>query len=267
VTAASQVLVAAEEEGFTPPGPGIFELPPVFGDSILFTKPALLLVLSAVLVFGFFYMSARRAAMVPSRTQYLGEQAYGFVRNSIARDVIGSQDFMKFVPLLFTMFFFILINNWFGVVPFVQFPSFSRVSFAYALAGLVWVIYNGVGIAKHGFLGYFKHQSVPPGISGPILLLIIPLEFMSNILVRPVTLSLRLFANMFAGHILVVLFALGGEYLLFHSDKLAYAPVGVLAFIMAILISFLEILVQFLQAYVFTLLTAVYIQGALAEEH
>jgi F-type H+-transporting ATPase subunit a len=90
---------------------------------------------------------------------------------------------------------------------------------------------------------------------------------MSNILVRPVTLSLRLFANMFAGHILVVLFALGGEYLLFHSDKLAYAPVGVLAFIMAILISFLEILVQFLQAYVFTLLTAVYIQGALAEEH
>jgi F-type H+-transporting ATPase subunit a len=104
-------------------------------------------------------------------------------------------------------------------------------------------------------------------VTGPILLLIIPLEFASNILVRPVTLSLRLFANMFAGHLLLVLFTLGAEYLLFHSDKLAYAPVGVLAFIMAIAISFLEILVQFLQAYVFTLLTAVYIQGALAEEH
>jgi F-type H+-transporting ATPase subunit a len=264
VSAASQVLVAEE---FHPPGPEIFELPPVVGESILFTKPAILLVLSAILVFGFFYVSARRAAMVPSRTQYFGEQAYGFVRNGIARDVIGSQDFMKFVPLLFAMFFFILVNNWFGVVPFIQYPSFSRVGFAYALAGLVWVIYNGVGIAKHGFGGYLKLQTVPAGVTGPILLLIIPLEFASNILVRPVTLSLRLFANMFAGHLLLVLFTLGAEYLLFHSDKLAYAPVGVLAFIMAIAISFLEILVQFLQAYVFTLLTAVYIQGALAEEH
>jgi F-type H+-transporting ATPase subunit a len=264
VIAASQVVVA---EGFTPPGPGIFELPPVFGDSIFFTKPALLLVLSAALVFGFFYLSARRAAMVPSKSQYVGEAAYGFVRNSIARDVIGSQDFMKFVPLLAAMFFFILLNNWFGVLPFVQFPSFSRVGFAYAMAGLVWVIYNGVGIARHGFLGYLKHQTLPPGVTGPILVLIAPLEFMSNILVRPVTLSLRLFANMFAGHILLVLFTLGGEYLLLESDKLHYAPVGVLAFLMAIAISFLEILVQFLQAYVFTLLTAVYIQGALAEEH
>jgi F-type H+-transporting ATPase subunit a len=264
VSAATQVLVAEE---FHPPGPEIFELPPVFDDSVLFTKPAILLVLSAVLVFGFFHVSARRAAMVPSRTQYLGEQAYGFVRNGIARDVIGSQDFMKFVPLLVAMFFFILVNNWFGVVPFIQYPSFARVGFAYALAGLVWVIYNGVGIAKHGFFGYLKLQTVPAGVRGPILLLIIPLEFASNILVRPVTLSLRLFANMFAGHLLLVLFTLGGEYLLLHSDKIAYAPVGVLAFIMAIAISFLEILVQFLQAYVFTLLTAVYVQGALAEEH
>ena len=265
MSAASQVFVA--EEGFTPPGPDIFELPPVFDDSILFTKPDLLLVLGAVLVFGFFYVSARKAAMVPSRTQYLGETAYGFVRNGIARDVIGSQDFMRFVPLLVSMFFFILVNNWFGVVPFIQFPSFSRVGFAYALAGMVWVIYNGVGISKHGFFGYLKHQTLPPGVTGPILLLIVPLEFMSNILVRPITLSLRLFANMFAGHMLLVLFTLGGEYLIFESDVIGYIPVGILAFIMAIAISFLEILVQFLQAYVFTLLTAVYIQGALAEEH
>lgn len=264
MSAADQVFVA---EGFTPPGPGDFELPAVFGDSLLFTKPALLLVLAAVLVFGFFLVTSRKMAMVPSKAQYAGEEAYSFVRNGIARDIIGSSDFIRFVPLLVALFFFILINNVFGIIPFIQFPSFSRVSFAYALAGLVWVLYNGVGIWKHGLFGYLKHVTVPGGIGGPILLLIIPLEFFSTVIVRPATLALRLFANMFAGHLLLILFTLGAEYLVFEAGEAAYTPVGVLAFLMAIAISFLELLVQFLQAYVFTLLTAMYISGALAEEH
>lgn len=257
--------LAAEE--FTPPGPGDFELPPIVGDSILFTKPALQLVLAAVLVFGFFVITSRRMAMVPSRAQFAGEQAYGFVRNSIARDIMGSTDFLKFVPLLVATFFFILVNNIFGIIPFIQFPSFSRVSFAYGLAGLVWVLYNGLGVYKHGFVGYLKHVTMPAGVTGPILVLIIPLEFISTVIVRPFTLSLRLFANMFAGHLLLILFTLGGEYLLLHAENVLYKPVGAVAFILAIAISFLELLVQFLQAYVFTLLTAMYIQGALAEEH
>ncbi len=264
LNAGRQALAA---EGFTPPGPELFNLPPIFGGSLLFAKPALLLVVGAVLVFGFFYATSRKMAMVPSKAQYAGEQAYSFVRNGIARDVIGSRDFMKFVPLLLAMFSFILINNLFGVVPFIQFPTFSRASFAYGLAALVWILYNGVGIWKHGLFGYLKHQTIPAGVNGPILILIVPLEFASNILVRPVTLSLRLFANMFAGHILLVLFTLGGEYLLLEAGNIAYAPVGVLALLLAVAISFLEILVQVLQAYVFTLLTAMYVQGALAEEH
>jgi len=255
-------------EGFTPPGPGAFNLPPIFGETAnLFTKPQFQLVIAAGLVFSFFYVTSRKTALVPSKGQYMGEQAYGFVRNSIARDVIGSRDFMKFVPWLVATFFFILVNNLFGVVPFIQFPTFSRASFAYGLAALVWLLYNGIGVYKHGFFGYIKHATVPGGIKGPILLLIIPLEFASNILVRPATLALRLFANMFAGHLLLVLFTLGGEYLLLHSDNALYKPVGIIAFILAIAISFLEILVQFLQAYVFTLLTAIYVSGALAEEH
>ena len=124
---------------------------------------------------------------------------------------------MPFVPYLVTIFFFILINNWFGSIPFIQFPSFSRASMAYALAGLSWVIYNSVGVRKHGLIGYLKLQCVPGGVTGPILLLIVPLEFFSNLIVRPVTLALRLFANMFAGHILALLFATGGEYLLVHA--------------------------------------------------
>lgn len=260
--------MTSRAETFTPPGPAEFELPPIVeGGTLLLAKPALQLVFAAVLVVGFLVVSSRPAAMVPGRLQFAGEQAYGFVRNSLGRDIIGSPDFMKFVPYLVALFFFLLVNNLFGIIPFIQFPSFSRVSFAYGLAILTWLLYNGVGIWKHGFLGYLKHQTVPAGVPSWILPVLVPLEFFSNIIVRPLTLALRLFANMFAGHLLLILFALGGEYLLFESGEALYAPVGVLAFLLAIAISFLELLVQFIQAYVFTLLTAMYVQGALAEEH
>jgi F-type H+-transporting ATPase subunit a len=264
-------------EEFTPPGPGDFNLPPIGGGHETFdflgqahyvgvTKPMVQLVLAGVLVFGFFWVAAKRQSMVPGRLQFVGEQAYGFVRNSLGRDILGSQDFMRFVPYLFALFFFLLLNNLMGSIPFLQFPTFSRAGMVYALAGLSWVIYNAVGIRKHGFVGYLKHTSVPSGVGGPILLLLVPLEFLSNIIVRPVTLALRLFANMLAGHLLLILFALGGEYLILEM-AIQYAPVGILAWLMFIAISFLELLIQFLQAYVFVLLNAMYIQGALAEEH
>lgn len=230
------------------------------------TKPMLQLVLAAVLVFGFFYVASRKQAMVPGRLQYVAEEGYGFVRNSMGRDIIGSHDFLRFVPYLFTLFFFILVNNVFASVPGLQFPTFSRSGMVYSLAILSWLIYNWVGIKKHGPLGYLKHQSVPAGVSGPILILLIPLEFLSNIVVRPVTLALRLFANMLAGHLLLILFALGGQYLI-SEMAIQYAPVGIVAWLLFIIISFLEILIQFLQAYVFVLLNAMYISSSIADEH
>ncbi len=257
-------MILAADGGFTPPGPGVFDLPPYVAGV---TKPMTLLVLAAVIVGVFFVMSARRAAMVPDRMQYGGEMAYGFVRNSIARDVIGSHDFMRFVPYLVTLFFFILVNNVFGIFPFLQFPTFSHIGFVYPLALISWVVYNVVGIKKKGFAGYLKHQTVPSGVSPVMLILLVPLEFISNIIVRPITLSLRLFANMFAGHLVLILFAIGGEYLLLHSDVLFFKPVGVVSLLLDIVLFFLELLVQVLQAYIFTLLTANYISGALAEEH
>jgi F-type H+-transporting ATPase subunit a len=261
------LVTFASSESFHAPGPATFELPPVFEiGSVGVTKPMLQLFLAAALVFGFFYLASAKRAMVPGKLQYAGEAAYGFVRNSLARDLIGSRDFMRFVPYLFALFFFILLNNFFGSIPFINFPTFSRAGMVYGLAGLSWVIYNAVGIKKHGFGGYLKLQSVPSGVGGPILLLLVPLEFMSNIIVRPVTLALRLFANMFAGHLLLILFALGGEHLIFEMS-IQYAPVGILAWILFILVAFLEILIQFLQAYVFVLLNAMYISGALADEH
>jgi F-type H+-transporting ATPase subunit a len=261
---------------FTPPGPADFDLPPIGGGSSFeflgqsmvlgVTKPMLQLVLAAVLVFGFFYVASRKRAMVPGKLQFVGEEAYSFVRNSMGRDIIGSHDFMRFTPYLLSLFFFILLNNVFATIPFIQFPTFSRSGMVYGLAILSWVIYNVAGISRHGFIGYLKHQTVPPGISGPMLILLVPLEFMSNILVRPVTLALRLFCNMFAGHLLLILFALGGEYLIFEMSGW-YAPVGVLSWVLFIAVAFLEILIQFLQAYVFVLLNAMYISGAISEEH
>jgi F-type H+-transporting ATPase subunit a len=274
--AASVVRTAEDGGGFTPPGPHDFDLPAIGGGDSTFemfgqtfvlgvTKPMLQAVLGAFLVFGFFYAAARRREMVPGRLQFVGEEAYGFVRNSVGRDIIG-RDFAKYVPYLFTLFFFILVNNLFATIPFIQFPTFSRAGMVYGLAILSWLIYNGAGIHKHGFFGYLKLQCVPSGINGPMLLLLIPLEFMSNILVRPVTLALRLFCNMFAGHLLLILFALGGEYLLTEM-AVQYAPVGILAWVLFIAVAFLEILIQFLQAYVFVLLNAMYISGAVADEH
>ena len=146
-------------------------------------------------------------------------------------------------------------------------PTFSRSGYAYGLAILTWLLYNGAGIWKHGLIGYLKHTCIPAGVKGPVLLLIVPLEFLSNILVRPVTLALRLFANMFAGHLLLVLFAVGGEYLIIESPSLVNVFGGVLAWVMFFAVSVLELLVMFLQAYVFTLLTAMYVGGALADEH
>jgi F-type H+-transporting ATPase subunit a len=263
-------------EGFVPPGPGDFDLPPIgpdktfemFGQSFYLgvTKPMLQIVLAAVVVGVFFYLASRRRAMVPGRLQYVGEMGYSFVRNSMGRDISTAPEFVRYIPYLFTLFFFVLVNNLFATIPFIEFPTFSRSGMVYGLAAMSWVIYNVAGIRKHGLLGYLKLQTLPPGIGGFILLLIVPLEFFSNIVVRPVTLALRLFANMFAGHLLLILFALGGEYLLVHGATLV-KPVGIVAWLLFIAVAFLEVLIQFLQAYVFVLLNAMYISGAVADEH
>ena len=134
-------MISTEE--FVPPGPGDFELPDVFTIAgVGVTKPMLQLVLAGVLVFGFFYLASRKRAMVPGKLQFAGESAYGFVRNSVARDIIGSRDFMRFVPYLVTVFSFILLNNLFGSIPFIQFPTFSRSGMVYGLAALSWIVYN-----------------------------------------------------------------------------------------------------------------------------
>jgi F-type H+-transporting ATPase subunit a len=266
--------LASDGGGFHAPGPLEFFLPDFTGNHWdqsgylpVLTKAGALLVLGALIAYVFLYVTSRNPQVVPSKRQYLGEQAYAFIRNSVGRDVIGP-DFLRWVPLLVSLFFFIIINNLFGITPLLQFPTFSRVNYAYGLAAMVWIIYIAVGVIDKGPIGYLKHVTVPSGVPWYLIWLVAPLEFLSNVIVRPITLSLRLFANMFAGHLLIILFSTGGAYLLLDATgNFVLKPAGVIAFGLGILIGFLEVIVATLQAYVFTLLTASYIAGAQAADH
>ena len=148
-------------EGFEAPGASSFDLPGLFGQAWL-NKYLLQAGLSVLLILGFWVVMSRKRALVPSKGQFIGESAYMFVRNSIGRDVIG-HDFKKWVPLLIALFSFVLVNNLWGVFPLTLVPTASHVGWAYGLAGLVWVIYNGIGIRKFGFFGYLKHVAAPAG--------------------------------------------------------------------------------------------------------
>ena len=258
------LLRSGSDEGFVPPSSGDFELPPIFGDNAYTTKPIFLVFLSVILISLFFILASRKAAVVPSKLQFAGESVYSFVRNDLARDVIG-HDFLRFVPYLFTLFTFILVNNLFGIIPLLQFPTMSRVSFPYVLAVTIYIVFHYVGIRKQGAIKYFKEIMFMPGVPKAAYILITPLEILTFFVVRPATLALRLFANMFAGHLLLLVFILGGEHLL--QGVIGLKLISPFAFSIGIALTFFEFMVQCLQAYIFTLLAALYIAGALADEH
>jgi F-type H+-transporting ATPase subunit a len=260
----SLVRLSAEGEGFVPPSSNDFNLPPIFGDNAFTTKPIVMVFFSVILISIFFIAASRKAAVVPSKLQFAGESIYAFVRNDLARDVIG-HEFMRFVPYLFTLFSFILTNNLFGIVPLLQFPTMSRVSFPYVLAVFTFVVFHYVGIRKQGLGKYLKDIMFMPGVPKPVYILLTPIELATFFLVRPLTLSLRLFANMFAGHLLLLVFIMGGDHLL--KGVIGLKLVSPFAFAFGIGLTFFEFMVQCLQAYIFTLLTALYIAGALADEH
>ena len=260
----SLVRLSAEGEGFVPPSSNDFNLPPIFGDNAFTTKPIVMVFFSVILISIFFIAASRKAAVVPSKLQFAGESIYAFVRNDLARDVIG-HEFMRFVPYLFTLFTFILTNNLFGIVPLLQFPTMSRVSFPYVLAVFTFVVFHYVGIRKQGLGKYLKDIMFMPGVPKPVYILLTPIELATFFLVRPLTLSLRLFANMFAGHLLLLVFILGGEHLL--QGVIGLKLISPFAFGIGIVLTFFEFMVQCLQAYIFTLLAALYIAGALADEH
>lgn len=250
--------------GFVPPSTADFNLPPVFGNNEFTTKPILLVFLSVILISVFFIISSRKAAILPSKLQFAGESVYGFVRDGLAKEIIG-HEYMKFVPLLFSLFTFILTNNIFGIVPLLQFPAMSHVAFPYVLAMFPFLVFHWVGIRHHGLFKYLKGIAFMPGVPKFAYILLTPIEIATYFITRPLTLSLRLFANMFAGHLLLLVFIMGGDHLI--RGVIGLKLVAPFSFVLAIVMTFFEFMVQCLQAYIFTLLTALYIGGALADEH
>jgi len=151
-----------------------------------------------------------------------------------------------------------------GIIPLVEFPATSKIAFPMGLTLMVWITYITLGIRYQGPIGYFKNMAVPAGAPWWILPLLSPIELLSNIIVRPFTLTIRLFANMLAGHLLLLVFALASWYLFSFSIGLLFAATS---FVMTIVLTGLEVLIQALQAFIFATLTAFYFADAMESSH
>ncbi len=260
---------AAGGGGFQTPSTSDFWWPLIGGNnnSFAFTRPSLVMLLTVALLGWFFISVASRLSLVPTKRQWVAEQIYDFVRNTIGRDVIGAKDFKPFLPLLFTLFTLLLVSNVAGIIPFVQFPTTSRIAFPMVLTAVVYVTYHVVALRrKGGFMGYMR-SLVPDGLPGWLKPIMFVLEAMTYFLVRPLTLALRLFGNMMAGHLMLLVFIVGGEYLLLHTGSVWLGGAGILSFLFTIVMTAFELLIEFLQAFIFTMLTALYLSDAVSEHH
>jgi F-type H+-transporting ATPase subunit a len=226
-------------------------------------KPVLIWWFAALLTLLLFVLAGRQRQMVPTGLQTMAEASVDFVRNQIVLPTMGV-DGMRYLPLLTAFFFFILFSNWTEVIPFVQFPANARIAMPIALTLLVWAIYMVVGIVKQGPWGYFKGIMFPPGVPKALYILVTPIEFVSVIFVRPLSLSVRLFANMLAGHLILVTFGVLCAALFAASASLVILP---FTFALLVAMTAFEVLVGFLQAFIFAILAAVYIGSSLHPEH
>ena len=248
------------------PAPSItdFYFRPIFTiGSFQFTKPMLLAIVSGAIVVTFFFVAFRKPKIVPRGAQNVGELGVLFVRDQILRPQLGKEG-DKYLPFLVSIFFFVWVMNLFGIIPLIDFPATSRIAFPAGLAFIVWVTYITIGMRAKGPIGYFRAMAIPQGAPWWILPLLAPIELFSNLLVRPFTLTIRLMANMLAGHLLLLVFGVASWYLFSASIGLLYATTS---FLLTIILTGLEVLIQALQAFIFATLTAFYIADARQTAH
>jgi F-type H+-transporting ATPase subunit a len=226
-------------------------------------KTVLIYIAAVLLTMAFFFAAGRRAQLVPRGVQNVAESSLEFIREGIILQTIGP-DGMKYLPFLTTMFFFIFFANIFEVVPFIQFPGNASFAVPLILAGLVWIIFNVVGVMRQGPFGYLKNELFPPGVPKALYILVTPIEFVSVFLVRPFSLAIRLFANMLAGHLILATFAILCASLFSLTLLVVILP---FSFGLLIALTAFEILVAGLQAFIFTILTGVYVGLSMNPEH
>ena len=259
-------VVGVEHKSFhAPTVTELFEFDPIFDiGGIEVTFPTLVMFGVTLLLILFFVRAFRKPKLIPQGQQNVAEAGVDFIRDQIALPVIGTEGH-AWVPYLTAIFFWVFLNNFMSIVPVIQFPVTSRMAYPVVLAIPVWFIFNAVGIKQQGFFKYFRNVMFPPGVPIGINFLLAFIELFSTVIVRPITLSVRLFANMVAGHmILGVLFVASTVFI-------AGNPLGKVGFVapfgLSIALMGLELFVITMQAFIFTILTAVYISGALHPEH
>jgi F-type H+-transporting ATPase subunit a len=231
------------------------------------TMTLLVLVVIIVIALLYFGIIRNKNRLIPSKFQAFVEMLVRFVRDEIAIGIIGPEHGLRYFPWLLSLFLFILVGNLFEISPFINFPVTSRLWAVPALlAILTWIIFVVAGFREQG-LGYLKETLFPPGVPKALYLLVTPIELVSTFLVRPFSLAVRLFANLVAGHVMLTLLLVSGYVFITGAGGLAKIPIGIGWFALGLGIYMFEIVVAILQAYIFTLLSAVYVQTSVHPEH
>jgi len=244
-----------------PPISHLIRWPTIFGSGMWAVNKVVLLEWLAVVLLIWFFLAARKGALVPSGVQNVAEAAVDFVRNEVILQTIGPEG-LNWTPFLLTLFTFIFVCNIFEVIPVIQMPVNARMALPFFMTAIVFFIYHYLGFRHQGFLGYFKSMLFPPGVPKALYLLVSPIEFLTYFFTRPLSLAVRLFANMLAGHLLLATFAILTAALFTATYIGAVIPGALLVALYGF-----EVLVSVLQAFIFTILTAVYIGGAIHPEH
>jgi len=242
------------------PGPLLFADTPFEINRIILAR---FIAVAALLLI--FWLGTRRMRVVPGRFQSLVEMGLDLVRVNIADDLLGKKDGKRFLPILTTIFFMVLFMNLTGVIPFLNIAGTSVIGVPLVLAIVAYVTFIYAGIKKSP-KNFFKNSLFPAGVPWPVYIIVTPIELISTFIIRPITLTLRLMMNMIVGHLLLVLFFAATQFFIFTLGGW-YTALGVGTLAFGFVFTLFEILVAVLQAYVFALLTAVYIQLAVAEEH
>jgi len=246
-----------------PPIDNLVKWPNYFGDDTFyaFNKIGLISLLAMAIPTVMFLLSKKE--LVPSGLQNIVESTVGFVEDQVVMSAIGAEG-RKYLPLLLSIFLFVFFGNIFEVIPTFQMPANARMANPIILALVAWVTFIGVGVKSQGFSGFMKSSLFPPGVPKALYVLVTPIEFLSTFLLRPFGLAVRLFANMLAGHILLVTFGVLCITLWSKSPLVAVLP---LSFATLVGLTGFEVMVSLIQAFVFSLLTAVYISLSLHPHH
>jgi F-type H+-transporting ATPase subunit a len=245
-----------------PPISHVVEWPTLFGDGPFgVNKVILLMWISVALVCALFFVAGRKRALVPTGVQNVAESTVEFVEDQIVLQTMGPQG-LGYTPFLLTLFTFVLTCNIWGLIAGVQMPVNARIALPIFMALVVYVIYHAAGIRHQGPIKYLKSIMFLPGVPWPMYILLTPIELVTKFITQPLSLAVRLFANMLAGHLLLVSFAVITQALVASTIIGGALPLALLIFLSAF-----ELLVAFLQAYIFTILAAVYIADAMHPAH